>query len=416
MLRIAIVDPVDNTREPLRSLLLGVDFVFMEAESNRYEFFPDVIREAPPDLLVVSLDADKAKALVLIGQLVHEFPQAPVLVISEDYQAILQSLQRGAKFFLTRPVVLEDLLVCLRKVQESAAPTAEELADPSYTATGSRPCKVIAVLGSRGGVGCTTLAVNLASNLAADPNHTVALVDLDLALGDADVALDLMPDHTLADLAMNIEKLDLNYMRRSLLRHEPTNLNVLAHPLQMADVTVIQPAHVERVLKLLRINYTHLVLDLSKGLTPTDLVALDMADIILLVAQLELIQPAERRPAGHDAGRARRDRREGAGGHQPRRGRLHRRRDRAEEGRGHHRPADLLAGAQRRQGVLAARTAGEPLLLHAPKCRAQQSLLRPGRRLDRPAGDRLQRPRRRNFEKLFRRKEVRLSPSKSSDL
>src|SRR3954467_13818424 len=106
MLRIAIVDPVDTTRDPLRSLLLGVDFVFLEAESNRYEFFPDVIREAPPDLLVVSLDADTATALILVGQLAHEFPQAPVLVISEDYQAILQSLQRGAKFFLTRPIGL----------------------------------------------------------------------------------------------------------------------------------------------------------------------------------------------------------------------------------------------------------------------------------------------------------------------
>ena len=60
-----------------------------------------------------------------------------------------------------------------------------------------------------------------ACNLAADSGNTVALVDLDLALGDADVALDIMPDHTLADLAMNIDKLDLNYMRRSLLRHGP---------------------------------------------------------------------------------------------------------------------------------------------------------------------------------------------------
>src|SRR5439155_15499625 len=125
MLRIAIVDPVDTTRDPLRSLLLGVDFVFLEAESNRYEFFPDVIRESPPDLLVVSLDADKGKALVLVGQLAYEFPQAPVLVISDDNQAILQALQRGAKHFLTRPVVLEDLLICLRKVQGETAPAAD---------------------------------------------------------------------------------------------------------------------------------------------------------------------------------------------------------------------------------------------------------------------------------------------------
>ena len=117
MLRIAIVDPVDATRDPLRSLLLGVDFVFLEAESNRYEFFSDVIHENPPDLVIVSLDADKAKAQQLVGQLAHDYPKTPILVISSDNQAILQALQRGAKHFLTQPVVLEDMLVCLRKVQ-----------------------------------------------------------------------------------------------------------------------------------------------------------------------------------------------------------------------------------------------------------------------------------------------------------
>jgi pilus assembly protein CpaE len=392
MLRIAIVDPVDTTRDPLRSLLLGVDFVFLEAESNRYEFFPDVIREAPPDLLAVSLDADKTRALALIGQLVHDFHHVPVLVISEDNQAILQALQRGAKHFLTRPVVLEDLLVCLRKVQQAqstgpaAGPSENGHAGPRTPAAGNRPCKVIAVLGSRGGVGCTTLAVNLACNLAGDPDNTVALVDLDLALGDADVALDVIPDHTLADLAMNIEKLDLNYMRRSLLRHEPTNLNVLAHPLQMTDVAVIQPAHVERVLKLLRINHTHLVLDLSKGLTPTDLAALDLADIILLVAQLELsslrnvvrllmtlgTQEGLGEKVRVVVNRVGADYTEGEIGLK-----------RAEGTIG--RPI-FWQVPNDAKGVIEAKVAGEPLRIHAPKSRAQQSLSALAEALaDRPA-------------------------------
>ena len=376
MLRIAIVDPLDATRDPLRSLMLGVDFVFLEAESNRYEFFPDVIRESPPDLLVVSLDADKPRALALVGQLVHEFPHAPVLVISDDNQAILQALQRGAKHFLTRPVVLEDLLVCLRKVQHTRPtdPDAPVVVGAHAPPPGNRPCKVIAVLGSRGGVGCTTLAVNLACNLAMDPSNSVALVDLDLALGDADVALDVMPDHTLADLAMNIEKLDLNYMRRSLLRHEPTNVNVLAHPLQMADVTVIQPAHVERILKLLRINHTHLVLDLSKGLTPTDLAALDLADVILLMAQLELssLRNVVRlvMTLGAQDGVGEKIRvvvnRVGADYTE---GEIGLKRAEATIGR-----PIFWQIPNDAKGVLAARAAGEPLCVHAPKCRAQQSL------------------------------------------
>jgi pilus assembly protein CpaE len=369
MLRIAIADPVDSTREPLRSLLLGVDFVFLEAESNRYEFFLDVIRESPPDLAIVNLDADKPKAINLVTQLAHDHPRLSILVISNDNQAILQALQRGAKHFLMVPVVLEDLLLSLRRIMGESG-----VVDQRRQTVGSKPSQIIAVLGSRGGIGCTTLAVNIACNLAADPENSVALVDLDLALGDADVSLDLMPDHTLADLVMNIEKLDLNFIKRSMLKHESTGLHVLAHPVQMADIGIIQPAHVERVLNLLRINYTHLVLDVSKGLSPTDLVALDMADIILLVAQCELssLRNVVRilMALGNVEGVAEKVRvvinRVGS--------------EFAEAEISLKKAENTIAKPiywqvpNDAKSVLTARVAGEPLLVHAPKCRAQQSI------------------------------------------
>jgi pilus assembly protein CpaE len=271
----------------LRSLLLGVDFIFLEAECSRYEFFPDVVLEAPPDLAVVSLDADKTKSLNLVGQIAHDSPRLPILVISSDNQAILQALQRGAKHFLTQPVVLEDLIVALRKVQRDShhgPQTSGGVAAP----TASRGAQIISLLGTRGGVGCTTLAVNLAATLASRPENTVALVDLDLALGDCDVALDMIADHTIVDLVLNIDKLDLNFIRRSILHHKRTNLHLLAHPLQITDIGMVQPPHLERILNLLKFNFSHLVLDLSKGLTPIDLLALDISDVILVVAQLEL--------------------------------------------------------------------------------------------------------------------------------
>ena len=118
----------------------------------------------------------------------------------------------------------------------------------------------------------------------------MALLDLDLALGDADIALDVngFENITIADLARNIERLDMNFLRRALAKHEATGLSILRHPLEISEVGLIHEEHVERILNLLKISYTHLVLDLSKSLLPTDLMALRMADLILLVAQLEL--------------------------------------------------------------------------------------------------------------------------------
>jgi pilus assembly protein CpaE len=285
--RIAIVDPSDATREPLRNLLLGVESVWLEAECSRYEFFIDVARQSNPDIVVLTLDSDHNKALQLIQQLTVEFPAMPILAVSgrADGQSILQALRAGAKEFLTAPVVLEELLLALQRLRLNRGNSND--ASGSSHGPARVDSQVIAVVGSRGGVGCTSLGVNLGAILAQEKHYNVALVDLDLALGDADVALDLLPDYTLADVAMNIDRLDMTFLRRSLCKHA-SGLSLLPHPVQMEDIGLIHEDHLGRVINLLRASYTHLVLDLSKRFTPTDMTAMRMSDVILLVAQLEL--------------------------------------------------------------------------------------------------------------------------------
>ena len=80
----------------------------------------------------------------------------------------------------------------------------------------------------------------------------------------------------------------MNFLRRALARHEPSGLSILRHPLEIAEGGLVHEVHIERILNLLKISYTHLIVDLSKSLLPTDLIAMRMADVILLVAQLEL--------------------------------------------------------------------------------------------------------------------------------
>ena len=65
-----------------------------------------------------------------------------------------------------------------------------------------------------GGVGCTSLAINLACVLAQDQRNNVAIIYLDLALGDADVWLDIIPDYTIQDVAENIGSLDYALLKR----------------------------------------------------------------------------------------------------------------------------------------------------------------------------------------------------------
>ncbi len=371
MQRIAIVDPSDATREPLRNLLLSIESMWLEAECSRYEFFIDVAKQSTPDLVVVALDADHAKALQLIQQLTVEMPSMPILAVSArgDGQSILQALRAGAKEFLTAPVVLEELLTAMQRLRNGRVGPEGAI---SVNGQANAQSLVVSVVGSRGGVGCTSIAVNLGCNLAQIPGHNVALVDLDLALGDADVALDLIPDYTLADVALNIDRLDMSFLRRSLCKHA-CGLSVLPHPVQMEDISLIHEDHLNRVIGLLKASYSHLIFDLSKRFTPTDLTAMRMSDVVLLVCQLELTSLRNVVRMMHTFGQ------EEALFEKIR---IVVNRVGSEDGEISLKKAEETIGKpifwqvpNDYRAMFGSRNAGEPLLMHAPKSKPQQSLV-----------------------------------------
>jgi len=280
VLRLAIVDPGDSSRDALKTMLLSMEVIWLEAECSRYEFFADVVAQTKPDIGLVAIDSDPDKALALVTRLSESSPDCSVLVVSSsgDGNLILQAMRAGAKEFLTQPVRIEDLLAALGRISERRFGGGKSQ---------SRGSMVVAVAGAIGGVGTTSIAVNVGCVLARDPKNTVALVHLDLCLGDADVFLDMIPDYTLVDVAQNVTRLDFTLLKRSLTKHS-SGLFLLPRPVQLEDIALITPEDLQRVIGLLKATFTHLVLDLSKSYSPIDLMALEMAQHILLVTQLDL--------------------------------------------------------------------------------------------------------------------------------
>ena len=280
VLRLAIVDPNDSTRDALKGMLLGMDMIWLEAECSRYEFFADVVAQTNPDIGLVAIDEDREKGLELVEHVTENSPQCDVLVVSSstDGNLILRAMRAGAKEFLTQPVRLEDLLAALGRISERRFGRGDNR---------PRGSQVITVAGAIGGVGTTSLAVNLGCALARNEKHSVALVDLDLCLGDADVFLDTIPDYTLVDVAQNVTRLDFSLLRRSLTKHS-SGLFLLPRPVQLEDIPLVTADDLQRVIGLLKATFTHLVIDLSKSYSPIDMVALETATQILLVTQLDL--------------------------------------------------------------------------------------------------------------------------------
>jgi pilus assembly protein CpaE len=280
VLRIAIVDPSDSSRTTLKNMLLGLDIVWLEAECSRYEFFSDVISQTKPDIGIVCIDSNPEKGLKLVETLRDTSSDCAILVVSasNDGQVILRAVRAGAKEFLTAPVNVEDLVGAVDRI------STQKFGGGSG---GTRSCQVIAVAGATGGVGTTSAAVNLGCVLAAEPRNQVVLVDLDMALGDADVFLDAIPDYTLVDVAQNISRLDFSLLKRSLTKHS-SGLYLLPRPVQLQDTSLVTPDDLTRVLGLLKATFTHMIIDLSKSYSELDFVALKSAKDILLITQLDL--------------------------------------------------------------------------------------------------------------------------------
>lgn len=281
VVRLATVDPVEDSRNALKNMLLGIDTVWLEAECSRYEFFLDVVQQTQPDMALVSLDADPDRGLALIGEITEELPMCSVLVVSSSQEGslILRAMRNGAKEFLNLPIKLEDFMSALDRIRSHAGAGGTDGA-----VQGSQ---VISVAGVSGGTGCTALAINMACLLARNEQYSPLIIDMDLTLGDADVWLDIIPEYTIQDVAENITRLDYALLKRSLTRHE-CGAFLLPRPVHVGHVAGVSAEELRRIVALLKATFTHVIIDVSKGFNELDMAALEVSDMCLLISQLDL--------------------------------------------------------------------------------------------------------------------------------
>lgn len=117
--RLTLVDPLECSRTAIKNVLRGLDFIWLEAECSRYDFFCDVVWQTQPDIALISLDANPQQGLALVVQLANEQPDTSVLVVSgsEEGSVILAAMRNGAKDFLSSPLRLEDFLSAIKRIR-----------------------------------------------------------------------------------------------------------------------------------------------------------------------------------------------------------------------------------------------------------------------------------------------------------
>lgn len=277
--RIVLVDPLGPSRQELQRQLsrtVEVDLVETVADYQQALYRMEGLSA---DLVLVVAGDDPESALEMVRAAAAGFPRTAVLMAGTDHgvSLILRAVRAGAREFLPLPATGTDLLESIGRLCPRVGASAGMPRSP----------QVIAVTGAAGGVGCTSIAVNLAATLCKTMRRDTVIADFDLLLGSLEEGLGVIPDNSLEVLVRNLGELDPGLLKRWLPRHS-SGLYVLPHPVSMDESARIEHESLRQVLLLLKETFDSIVIDTSKGLQATDFLAFDQADVVLVVLQLNL--------------------------------------------------------------------------------------------------------------------------------
>jgi pilus assembly protein CpaE len=249
--------------------------------ATRTADYEDGLRDLrDPDLVIVGLDGDPTVGLTVIEEVHRAAPSTQVLALApdEDPELMIKAMRAGADEFLALPLSQHALLKVCIKVSELRRSDAN----------GGRGGALWVAYSPKGGVGVTTLIVNLAHALRAE-GREVALDDLDVYAGDVALFLNLSPSYTLRDVLVNVKRLDSVFLQGSMIRH-PSGIQVLASPALAPGESPLFLArdHMLAILELLSGLYEVTLVDTPGVPTEAVRAALGAADRIFLATELSV--------------------------------------------------------------------------------------------------------------------------------
>ncbi len=276
---LVIVGKDPQERAQARVQLLSTGKVHVVAESSDLSRGTELIDEFHPQSALVIINGDGDQALDLVRRISEEHPSTAVICTGGNISpsVIVKSYRSGATDFLAQPLKPEEVEEVLAKIETLQGQ------NESHSQTG----RVIAVYSSRGGTGVTTLGVNLAAAMIRSSRENTVLVDLNLQYGTLPLFFGLDPEYTLADVVRNQDRLDAQLLKSFLLRTSD-NLYCLPAPLRVEEADDVQPGHIQRIISMLRTQFTYVIIDCQHTLDVNTVTALDLADTVLLVSLVDV--------------------------------------------------------------------------------------------------------------------------------
>ena len=280
---IVIFEKEEQTKEVILGYLSDNENIQVDKVFNDYQDGIKYIRENPPKMVLFSIDSDKSTCLKMIKR-ISDFG-INVIALSEDYTTsnIIQVLRSGARDFVSKPVIKKDLDIAIIKCSQDEVKTIKK-------------SQIITVYSNKGGVGKTAIATNLGIELARLTREKVALVDLNLPMGDITTFLDLIPTIDISDIVNGAKDDVKSFMLDACRQYKNSGMFVLAEPPSMEQNRSLSTAQIVKLFDMLRETFSYVVVDMGTTVDKLNMSILENSDIILLVTivNLPLIRNCQR--------------------------------------------------------------------------------------------------------------------------
>ncbi len=294
-IKVLIVDDITETRDHLSKLLsFEADMDVVGVAASGAEAIERAVRLLP-DVVLMDINMPDMDGIAATELLAAKCPTAAVVMMSVQGEAdyLRRSMLAGAREFLVKPFSSDELNSSIRQVSTRERDRATRLgasgaASHAGGSSGDAAGQVVAVFSPKGGVGRTTVAVNLAVAAASLGTKRVALMDGALQFGDVGVLMNLNPKgKSIADLVPELEAGELDSIDTFITEHS-SGVRVLLAPPSPEAAEHVTAAHAKRVVERLRADHDLTVVDCPATFNDVTLAILDEADIILTLLSLEI--------------------------------------------------------------------------------------------------------------------------------
>jgi pilus assembly protein CpaE len=303
-IRVLIVDDIAETRDHLAKLLgFEADIEVVGAAASGREAI-ELAGKLTPDVVLMDINMPDMDGIAATERLASEAPSTAVVMMSVQGEAdyLRRSMLAGAREFLVKPFSSDELTSSIRQVYTREREKQSRIAGqpPRTVVAGAlakpgrddrelaEPGRLVAVFGPKGGVGRTTLAVNLAVAAATELGQRTCLVDASFQFGDVGVLLNLNPKNkSIADLIPELDAGEADSLDSFLINHS-AGIRVLLAPPSPEMAELITPAATKRMLEALRETHDLVVVDCMSSFNDTTIAILDLADTVLTMLSLEI--------------------------------------------------------------------------------------------------------------------------------